>query len=187
MEGADWGCLALAWGEFWYKMRGRSLRSRKAEQAGGMIEKEFMSYDLGHRTTVSCMVATVTLNISDEVYQRLELNARATQRSIEDILAYVFKVGSPPEWQDVPEEYRDALRGLDALSDEALRQLAMGQMAESDLERYDELLELNATGGVSSAEREELQRLRWQSECFMLRKAQAAVLLRWRGFQVVAG
>jgi hypothetical protein len=168
-------------------MRGRSLRSCKAEQAGGMIEKGFMSYDLGHRTTVSCMVATVTLNISDEVYQRLELNARATQRSIEDILAYVFKVGSPPEWQDVPEEYRDALRGLDALSDEALRQLAMGQMAESDLERYDELLELNAAGGLSGAEREELQRSRWESECFMLRKAQAAVLLRWRGFQVVAG
>lgn len=94
-----------------------------------------MSYDLWHRTTVSCMVATVTLNISDEVYQRLELNAQATQRSIEDILAYVFKVGSPPEWQDVPEEYRDALRGLDALSDDALRQLAMGQMAEPELER----------------------------------------------------
>jgi hypothetical protein len=145
-----------------------------------MIEKGVMSYDLGHRTTVSCMVATVTLNISDEVYRRLELNARATQRSIEDILAYVFKVGSPPEWQDVPEEHRDALRGLDALSDDALHQLATGQMAESELERYDELLELNAAGGLSVAEREELQRSRQESECFMLRKAQAAMLLRWR-------
>ena len=47
------------------------------------------------------MVATVTLKIPDEVYQRLELNAQATQRSIEDILAHVLKVGSPPEWNDV--------------------------------------------------------------------------------------
>ncbi len=29
------------------------------------------------------MVATVTLKIPDEIYQRLELNAKATQRSIE--------------------------------------------------------------------------------------------------------
>jgi hypothetical protein len=52
---------------------------------------------------------------------------------------------------------------------------------------YDELLGLNAAGGLSGAEREELWRSRREAECFMLRKAQAAVLLRWRGFQVVAG
>jgi hypothetical protein len=51
------------------------------------------------------MVATVTLKIPDEIYRRLELNAKATQRSIEDILALVLKVGSPPEWGDVPEEF----------------------------------------------------------------------------------
>jgi hypothetical protein len=50
---------------------------------------------------------------------------------------------------------------------------------------YDELLELNAAGGLSGAEREELRRSQREAECFMLRKAQAAVLLRWRGFQVV--
>jgi predicted transcriptional regulator len=43
------------------------------------------------------MVATVTLKIPDEIYRRLELNAKATQRSIEDILALVLKVGNPPE------------------------------------------------------------------------------------------
>jgi hypothetical protein len=37
---------------------------------------------------------------------------------------------------------------------------------------YNELLELNAAGGLSGAEREELQRSRRQAECFMLRKAQ---------------
>ncbi|NJM49261.1 MAG: hypothetical protein HC860_26340 [Alkalinema sp. RU_4_3] len=132
------------------------------------------------------MVATVMLNIPDEVYQRLELNARATDRSVEDILAYVLKVGSPPEWQDVPKEYWGDLQGLDGLSDEALRELAMGQVADSAMERYDELLELNAAGGLSGAEVEELQGARRESERFMLRKAQAAVLLRWRGSQVVA-
>jgi hypothetical protein len=40
------------------------------------------------------------------IYQRLELNAKATQRSIEDILALVLKIGSPPEWGDVPAEFQ---------------------------------------------------------------------------------
>jgi hypothetical protein len=79
------------------------------------------------------------------------------------------------------------LQGLDGLGDEALRELAMGRVADLELERYDELLELNAAGGLSGAEREELRRSRREAECFMLRKAQAAVLLRWRGFRVVAG
>jgi uncharacterized damage-inducible protein DinB len=130
------------------------------------------------------MVATVTLKIPDDVYQRLALNAQATQRSIEDILAHVLKVGSPPEWSDVPEEFQADLQGLDALSDQALQQLASAQMAESELERYDELLELNASRDLSASEGEELKSLRKQSECFMLRKAQAAVLLRWRGYRV---
>ncbi len=133
------------------------------------------------------MVATVTLQIPDAIYQRLELNAQATQRSIEDILSHVLKVGSPPEWSDVPAEFQADLAGLDGLNDEALRQLATGQKAAADLQRYDELLELNAAGNLSEAEREELQALRKASECFMLRKAQAAVLLRWRGYQVLAG
>jgi hypothetical protein len=130
------------------------------------------------------MVATVTLKIPDDVYQRLELNAQATQRSIEDILAHVLKVGSPPEWSDVPVEFQADLQGLDALDDRALQQLASAQKPESELERYDELLELNANGNLSPAEQAELEVLRKAAECFMLRKAQAAVLLRWRGYKV---
>jgi hypothetical protein len=130
------------------------------------------------------MVATVTLKIPDEVYQRLALNAQATQRSIEDILAHVLKVGSPPEWCDVPAEFQADLQGLDALGDRALQELASAQKAESELERYDELLELNANGNLSPAEQAELQVLRKAADCFMLRKAQAAVLLQWRGYKV---
>jgi hypothetical protein len=126
------------------------------------------------------MVATVTLTIPDEIYQRLELNAQATQRSIEDILALVLKVGSPPAWGDVPEEFQSDLKTLDALTDKALHQLAHASKTSSELDRYDDLLELNATGNLSTAEQQELEALRKESERFMLRKAQAAVLIRWR-------
>jgi plasmid stability protein len=129
------------------------------------------------------MVATVTLNIPDEVYQRLELNAQATQRSIEDILALVLKVGSPPEWGDVPAEFQADLRDLDSLTDEALYQLASAAKMDSELDRYDDLLELNAAGSLSVSEQQELESLRKESERFMLRKAQATVLVRWRSNQ----
>jgi predicted CopG family antitoxin len=126
------------------------------------------------------MVATVTLKIPDEIYQRLELNAKATQRSIEDILALVLKVGSPPEWIDVPEEFQSDLQDLDSLTDEALHQLASDSKIESELDHYDDLLELKAIGSLSVSEQQELESLRKESERFMLRKAQAAVLIRWR-------
>jgi hypothetical protein len=129
------------------------------------------------------MVATVTLKIPDEIYQRLELNAQATQRSIEDILALVLKVGSPPQWDDVPKEFQADLKNLDAMPDEALYQLASASKLESAFDRYDELLELNAAGSLSVAEQKELAFLRKESERFMLLKAQAAVLIRWRGYK----
>jgi hypothetical protein len=130
------------------------------------------------------MVATVTLKIPDDIYQRLELNAQATQRSIEDILALVLKVGSPPQWDDVPEEFQSDLQSLDAMTDEALHQLASSSKIGSALDRYDDLLELNAAGSLSLEEKQELESLRKESERFMLRKAHAAVLIRWRGYKV---
>jgi hypothetical protein len=129
------------------------------------------------------MVATVTLKIPDDIYQRLELNAQATQRSIEDILALVLKAGSPPGWGDVPAEFQADLQDLDSLGDEALHQLASASKVDSELDRYDDLLEINAAGRLSVSEQQELELLRKESERFMLRKAQAAVLVRWRAHQ----
>ncbi len=132
------------------------------------------------------MVATVTLPIPDEIYHRLELNAQATGQSIEDILGYVLQVGSPPSFEDVPEAWRVDLVSLDGLSDEELRVVAASRKSEQDLDRYDELLDRNAAGSLSVSERSELEQLRQDSDRFMLRKAQAAVLLRWRGHDVVS-
>jgi hypothetical protein len=49
------------------------------------------------------------------------------------------------------------------------------------MERYNILLERNQEGTLTDAERAELTALRTEADCFMLRKAQAAALLRWRG------
>lgn len=52
------------------------------------------------------------------------------------------------------------------------------------MERYNILLDRNQEGTLTDAERAELTALRTEADCFMLRKAQAAALLRWRGHNV---
>ena len=46
---------------------------------------------------------------------------------------------------------------------------------------YDELLEKNKRGEASESEHLKLEQFRIEADRFMLRKAYAAALLRWRG------
>jgi len=130
------------------------------------------------------MAATVTLQIPDPIYQRLINTANATGRSLEEVMLYALKVGSPPDWDNVPEEFKADLAALDRLEDEALWSIATARKASEEMVRYDELLERNQDRDLTQAEQLELMELRSQADLFMLRKAQATALLHWRGHQV---
>lgn len=130
------------------------------------------------------MTATVTLQIPDPIYQRLVNTANATGRSLEEVMLHALKVGSPPDWDNVPDEFKAELAALDRLEDEALWKIATARKTAEDMVRYEELLDLNQNRTLSQAERLELSELRSQADRFMLRKAQAAALLHWRGHHV---
>lgn len=130
------------------------------------------------------MVATVTLQIPDLIYQRLVNTANATGRSLEEVMLHALKVGSPPDWDTVPDEFKADLAALDRLEDEALWKIASARKSPEEMARYDELLERNQNGGLLQAEQLELMELRSACDRFMLRKAQAAALLHWRGHHV---
>jgi hypothetical protein len=130
------------------------------------------------------MSETVTLQIPEPLYQRLIDAARATHRPLEDVILQALRVGSPPDWDNVPDEFQVELAVLDRLEDEALWKIAQGRKTPADMARYDELLEHNQNNTLTEAERTELTELRTETDCFMLRKAQAAALLRWRGHHV---
>lgn len=127
---------------------------------------------------------TVTLQIPEAIYQRLIHTARATKRSLEDVILHALRVGSPPAWDDAPSEFQADLASMDKLDDDALWQVARGRKAPADMQRYDTLLERNKGGELTDTERLELARLRAESDRFTLRKAHAAVLLRWRGHSI---
>jgi hypothetical protein len=103
---------------------------------------------------------------------------------LDEVLLHAVQMGSPPRWDDAPAEFQADLAALDRLEDEALWRIARSRQTEADMERCQELLDKNANGVLSAAERDELTGLRVEGDRFMLRKVQAAALLRRRGYQV---
>jgi hypothetical protein len=126
-------------------------------------------------------VASVTLQIPDSLYQRLVNTAQAMGCSLEEIMIHALTVGSPPDCADVPEDFQAELARLDRLDNDTLWQIARNDRSSTDMEHYNHLLEKNQEGELNPAEVLELDQLRYTADLFMLAKAQAAVLLRWRG------
>lgn len=132
------------------------------------------------------MSETVSLQLPERLHQRLVNTAQATGRPLEAIILRALTIGSPPDWDDVPAEYQPALARLERLEDEALWQIAHARKSTDDMLRYDQLLEANRAHTLTDAEQLELLHLRQESERFMLRKAHAAAILKWRGHRVPA-
>jgi hypothetical protein len=129
---------------------------------------------------------TITLQIPEIIYQRLVNTARATQRPLEEVILHSLQVGSPPTWDDVPEEFQAEIAALDKLDDNTLWQIFHSHKTPADMEEYNILLEKNSIGTLTETERLNLISLRHEADLFMLRKAQASVLLRWRGYSLTS-
>jgi len=129
-------------------------------------------------------VRTVTMQLPEALYVRLQQTAQATRQSLETTLLRVLQVGSPPAWEIAPAEFQADLAALDRLDDAALWRLARYHADVTVMERYQVLLDANANDALSPAERDELTQLRTEMDRQMLLKAHAAALLRWRGHQL---
>jgi hypothetical protein len=128
------------------------------------------------------MTRTITLQLPETVYARLQQAARATMQPLEAIFLRALQVGSPPGWDDIPAEFQADIAALDRLDDAALWRLARSKQSIS--EPYQSLLDKNAESGLLDAEAPQLNSLRAEADRLMLCKAHAAALLRWRGHVV---
>ena len=126
----------------------------------------------------------ITLSLPENLYLRLQRMAQATQQPFTDILLRAVEVGSPPSWEDAPAEFQTDLASLDRLNDEALWQIARSRRTDADMALYQTLLDKNANDTITDSEHAELAQLRNEADHFMLRKAHAATLLRWRGHKI---
>ena len=129
-------------------------------------------------------VKSVMLQLPEALYLRLQQAANGMHQSLDEVLIRAVQVGSPPSWEDAPASFQGDLAALDRLDDQSLWRIARRTQLEQDWTRYQELLEKNANGVITADERIELEQLRTEADRFMLRKAHAAALLRWRGHSV---
>ncbi len=126
------------------------------------------------------MAHAFTLTLPDELYESIRRNAQATHQPPEAMLLRSLRVSLPP-LDGLPAAVAEDLVQLEALDDEALRAVVHERVGEDEAEETEELLEKNRAGTLADAELDRLDALRRKADRTMLRKARAAVLLRFRG------
>ncbi|HMQ30903.1 MAG TPA: hypothetical protein PKD53_09250 [Chloroflexaceae bacterium] len=89
--------------------------------------------------------------------------------------------GLLPLPDDLPTAMREALHALAKLSDSELQRVVRERMAAAAVEEFDELRERRRAGQITGAEARRLNELTEHADLLMLRKAQAAALLKQRG------
>jgi hypothetical protein len=136
---------------------------------------------LGEAKGTPMTTHAITLQLPEHVYLRLHHIAQATQQSFDAVVLRAIQMGAPPRWEDAPAEFQADLAALDRLDDASLWHIARRRQTAAEMMRYQELLEKNANDTLSDGERAKLTKLRTAADRFMLRKVQAAALLRWRG------
>jgi len=127
---------------------------------------------------------TISLQLPENLYVRLQQAAQATQQSFDKIALHALRMGSPPDWKDIPPEFQADVAAPDRLDDTALWRVARQKRDREEMSDYQRLLDKNTDGTISEAESEKLKSLRTESDRFMLLKAHAVALLRWRGYQI---
>jgi hypothetical protein len=126
------------------------------------------------------MAHTVTLELPDAIYSPAQRMAEAARRPLADVLVDALQASLPP-LEGLPPALASELVGLEKLDDEALWQVMLSRVPADRQRRIHRLLQKNKAGKLAESERAELTTLQTEADRVMLRKARAAVLLRFRG------
>jgi hypothetical protein len=123
------------------------------------------------------MTNAIILTIPEDISARARQIAESRDQSAEQVLIDHLKTLPPSLPPDIQAEL-DALRHL---SDDALWTIAREHMPDDPQSRTNELLDRNSRGLITDDEYIELENLVERADRLMLRKAEAASLLRQRG------
>jgi hypothetical protein len=129
------------------------------------------------------MPQTITLTLPDHVLQPLQRVAQATKQSVEELLVTALQAALPT-LEGLPPDVMQALVALESLDDQALSRVMLETVPLDQQHQLHDLLIRNQAGALTNIEREQLAILQQQADLVMLRKARAAVLLRFRGKRV---
>jgi len=126
---------------------------------------------------------TITLNVPETVYQQIRKAAEKVRRPINDILVEAVTAAAPT-LSAAKTGSRGALAQMAYLSDAALWQAARATLPADQRERLAALHVLQQQRALSRAEHTEEQSLLNLYKETLLVRAQAAVLLQSRGYDI---
>lgn len=129
------------------------------------------------------MPQTITLTLPDNFFQPVQRTAHAIKQPVEALLLTALQA-SLPSIEELPAEIRKNLGELEVLDNPTLWQVMLESLTADRQKSFDRLLTRNQEGLLTEKEREELTTLQHEADLVMLRKARAAVLLRFRGKRI---
>ncbi len=136
------------------------------------------------RTYTRAMSAQqITLSLPEALYEQLKTAAERSRRSLDEVLVEVV-AAIAPVLGTASKDVRSSLAQLAYLNDAALWQAARSTMAPEQRARLEELHDKQQRSGLDAAERAEEQALLGLYHETLLVRAQAAVLLKQRGYDV---
>jgi len=133
--------------------------------------------------TSAAAARTITLDIPEDLYERVQQAANTLQRRFEEVLLEVVATALPP-LGDLPRELADDIANLAFLNDAALFQVARTPLSPDVQAEITVLLEKKGRGELPASGQARLDDLVGSSEALALRRAQAAVLLQRRGYDM---
>lgn len=134
-------------------------------------------------------MANYTLNIPEALYQRARQIAEETAQTIDRVLLERLQTGFMTEADTepvpaLPPDEESELAALHNLSDDALWTIARERLPEDVQARMQTLMEKNSSGTLTRKEHHELEMLVERGQRLMVRKSEAAALLKSRGHKV---
>ena len=129
-------------------------------------------------------VYPVTLNVPEAAYEKIQRAAEKVQRPVDELLVEAI-VAVAPTIESASADLNAALAQMAYLNDAALWQAARSTMAPEQRERLATLHDIQQRRPLSTAEQAENQALLRLYREVLLVRAQAAVLLKQRGYDVI--
>lgn len=126
---------------------------------------------------------TVSIEVPEPLFRRLQHIAQATHRSVEDVLVTTVNVALPLA-SNLPPELADELAAMSLYNDEALWATAASALAPAQSKRLHQLSAAAGSRELTAAEDKELATLLAAYDRAVLLRAQALALLAQRGYDI---
>jgi len=130
------------------------------------------------------MDTAITVRFPKPVYRRLQRQAKVLKRSIDDVVVQTLNRALPLWFDMIPPDFEKKLAQLHDLPIAQLQRVAKSKLPLAKQRKLDRLLQKNSEVALTSQELAELDQVQLEANFFMLKKAQALVVLKSRGYRL---